>query len=166
MVQVIDERPFLAVVKEYPHHAKTTFQGRVLLFNDLTPSPSTMLPVHHDVANFQIQPPAHFLFYPVGYRNGNDGKAASLKIRESCLRLNRSGRSFLQFDMRLALLGACPCAGLTADAVSRIGDGHHLVAHVVAIFILALERLFYQLQDVPAAGLVTPSAAYAFIDIY
>ncbi len=81
MVQVIDERPFLAVVKEYPHHAEASFQDRVLLLNDLAPAPSTKLPVHNHVANLQIQAPAHDLFYNSDYRNGKRNSAGKVMLR-------------------------------------------------------------------------------------
>jgi hypothetical protein len=44
--------------------------------------------------------------------------------------------------------------------------GHDLIAHIVSVFVLTFKRLFDQFKHIPAAGLKTAAAAYAFIDIY
>jgi len=67
-------------------------------------------------------------------------------------------------DVAFFRTGAIAC--LAADAILRMGNGHHLVAHVIAVFIFALKGFFNKLQHVPAADLVTAPAANAFFNIY
>src|SRR5574341_136299 len=78
---------------------------------------------------------------------------------------SRYGLLLLHGNMHVALLGARPGAGLAADAVLGLGDGHDLVAHVVAVLVLALERLLDELQHVEAADLEAPAAADALFDV-
>ncbi len=68
--------------------------------------------------------------------------------------------------MGLAAFCASPRAGLAADAVMRICDRHHLVAHVIAKLVLTLKGLFDQFEHLSAAYLVASSAADAFVDVY
>jgi len=67
--------------------------------------------------------------------------------------------------MGLALFGAGARAGLAADAVSGVGHGHDLVAHVIAELVFSLKRLFDEFKHIPAANLVASAAADTFIDI-
>src|SRR6266545_4581118 len=67
--------------------------------------------------------------------------------------------------MHMALFGARARAGCAADAVLRTGDGHDLVAHVIAVFVLAGKWLFNELQHVEAAYLVAAAAADALFDL-
>jgi len=66
----------------------------------------------------------------------------------------------------MALLGAGPGAGLTADTVIRMSNGHDLVAHVIAVFVLALEGFLDELKHIEPAHLVAAAAAYAFFYFY
>lgn len=67
--------------------------------------------------------------------------------------------------MHMALFRAGPRAGCAADAVLRPGDGHDLVAHVVAVFVLTGKWLFNELQHVETADLVAATAADALFDL-
>jgi hypothetical protein len=80
-------------------------------------------------------------------------------------RLKILGREWLQRDMCMTLFCAGAPACLAADAIFRIGNGHHFIAHVITEFILALKGFFYKLQHFPAADLVTAPAANAFFNV-
>ena len=67
--------------------------------------------------------------------------------------------------MHMTLLGAGARAGLAPDAVLGPRNGHDLVAHVVAVFVLALERLLDQFQHIEAADLKAATAADAFVEL-
>ena len=67
--------------------------------------------------------------------------------------------------MEIAFLRAGLRTGFATDAVIRVGDRHHLIAHVVAILIFALKGLFDELQYIPTADFVAPAAADALIHI-
>jgi hypothetical protein len=67
--------------------------------------------------------------------------------------------------MQMAFLCAGARAGLAAYAVIRMRDSHHLIAHIVSVFVLTFKRLFDQLKHIAAADLKTSSAAYTFFDI-
>jgi len=64
----------------------------------------------------------------------------------------------------MALLRTGARAGLAADAVLRMGDGHDLVAHVVAVLVLAFKGFFYKFQYIETTDLVAPAAADALVD--
>lgn len=65
----------------------------------------------------------------------------------------------------MTFLGTSPRVCFASDAILWIGDRHDLVAHIVAVLVLALEGLLYELQDIPAAHLVTVPATDAFLII-
>jgi hypothetical protein len=64
VVEIIDERPLDAVVKEYPHHTEPPGQRGMLLFHHFALPPAGILAVFHPVSQLQIQPLPHILFYP------------------------------------------------------------------------------------------------------
>lgn len=63
MIEIVDERPLLAVGENDPDHAEASREGGVFLFDHLTCTPSEILAVFHLVANFEVQSLSHFLFY-------------------------------------------------------------------------------------------------------
>jgi hypothetical protein len=72
----------------------------------------------------------------------------------------------LQRHVYMAFLGAGPGAGLAADAVIGMNDGHDLVAHVVTVFVIALEGFLDELKHIEPAHFVTAAAADAFFYFY
>jgi hypothetical protein len=68
--------------------------------------------------------------------------------------------------MALTPLGAGAAAGLAADAVIRVRNGHYFIAHIITELVFSFERFRDQFEHIPAAGLVTSAAAYAFFYVY
>jgi hypothetical protein len=67
--------------------------------------------------------------------------------------------------MEMASFRADPGTCLTTDAIARIGNGHYLIAHIVAILIFSFKGFFDKFKDLPAADLVAAAATDAFICI-
>jgi len=67
--------------------------------------------------------------------------------------------------MEMAFLRAGPGTCLTADAIVRIGNRHHLIAHIVAELIFSLKGLFDKFEYLPAADLVAAATADAFVHV-
>jgi hypothetical protein len=63
--------------------------------------------------------------------------------------------------MDMALLGTRAGACFAAYAVLGMSDGHDLVAHVIAVLVLALERLFDEFQHIKTANFIASTAADA-----
>jgi hypothetical protein len=67
--------------------------------------------------------------------------------------------------MEMAFLRTGPGTCLTADAIARIDNRHHLIAHIVAELIFSLKGLFDKFKYLSVADLVAAATADTFVHI-
>jgi hypothetical protein len=125
-------------------HRLSKYQNNIHYFNPFVISKNTFPPPGLD----------SLLLPPAGQKREKEGHSHQ-----------RTDKT-LKFPMHVALFCAGPRAGLAADTVVRVNNGHYLIAHIIAILILSLEGLFDEFKHIPAADLKAPAAAYAFFCIY